>query len=297
MSKIGGFFVRYAAALVSSTIAFVPFYIYALTSFNRTPAYAIASALVNSLDTFAACELFMAIVILLVAYPVERFINAEKYSSFRNASTYLFLGSAIFAVLLVATLITPPRDNNFTLVIAIYVVAISTITAFIARFIYAFLIKQKRAVIVLSACILALAIAGPAIPTMTNTSPPADNFYPATFDGEVARGSWDVNELDGSAATNQNDVGAYDPNKSYEISFRCKLANASKFRVHIRERDNLVSLSEFVMACNTVDVQTRAVALSTTATALRVLLEPLDGSNTNGVNSHPDAWAALAPKP
>ena len=255
--------------------------------------------LVNSLDTFAACELFMVVVIFVVAYPVERFINRERYSAFRNAATYAFIGIILMGIFFAITMLRLGGNFDYTPVIGLYVTAISTITAFVARLIYPWMLRLRRTTLGLTIVIAALAVAGPAVPTIQRSSPQPDSFYPKTYPSEAARATWDVDENTGAAATNHSDgIADYDPNKSYAIWYQCKFASKRELTFYIRKRNEYGDLATLKGSCSTVQIQSIDVELGKDKMAVTMLLDPSSegGANINGVNTDADAWAVLAPK-
>jgi hypothetical protein len=246
----------------------------------------------------------MAIVILAIAYPVERFFNGEKYSTFRNAATYAFIGillTGAFFVLtfFVLTFFGTGLNLNYGPVIGLYVSAVSTITAFVARFIYSVMIRWRRTTIGLSVAIVVLALAGPAVPTIQQSSPQADSFYPATYPSEAARATFDVDERTGASATNHSDgVADYDPAKKYSIWYQCKTASQRELTFYVRTRNDYSDLATIKVICSTDQIQTVDVHLGNEMMAVKMLLAPTSsgGGNINGVSTDSDAWAVLAPK-
>lgn len=302
MLKSGGFWHRLFTAVVSASLAFTPFYLWLFSStLNNLYSYEQWwVTLLNGLDVFAMSEAVILLAVLLIAYPIESFLNKETKSTFRNAATYAFVGIAITTVFFLLTrgLI---GSNNFGLAIAFYVSIFGTITAFIGRLIYPKLLKLKRTVLVLTGFIVALAVTGLVLQPIQASSPQADDFYPTTFEGEVARASWDVNEDDGSAATNQTmGTGEYDPDHSYNLTFRCREASSAQFEAVIREQKSLKTIETKLITCTSTADDYWSVELGKKPLDVSLFLAPYDPSgnavgSTNGVNSHPDAWAVLAP--
>lgn len=241
----------------------------------------------------------MTVVILMVANPVERFINRESFSAFRNAATYAFIGIIVFAIFFVAAFFKSGGNFSYTPVIGMYVTAISTVTAFVARLIYPWMLRLRRTTLGLAIAIAALAIAGPGVPTIHQSSPQPDSFYPATYPSEAARATWDVDENTGAAATNHSDgIAEYDPTKSYAIFYQCKFASKRELTFYVRNRDGLADLATVKAICSTDQIQSVDVELGKEKMAVQMLLSPSSegGANINGVNTDPDAWAVLAPK-
>jgi hypothetical protein len=129
------------------------------------------------------------------------------------------------------------------------------------------------------------------------SSPQADDFYPATFEEEVVRASFDVNEGDGSAGANVTQgTSAYDPNLEYILTYRCRDASGAQFNVLIREQDNLRTLSVTEITCSSTGINSRKIDLGNKELKVSMILEPLGNSGSvNGVNSHTDTWVVLTP--
>lgn len=293
MLKPGGFWHRFVSALVSATFAFVPFYYLAAISFgniqNQYEQWWVW--LLNSLDTFAICEVVIVAAIFIIAYPVERFFNSPAKSAFRNAATYAFIGIVLGSIFFVLGLVNT-GSGNYWPAIGLYATAIGAITAFLGRLVYPFFLKLQRTSLATTAIIVALAIAGPAVPQVVANSPQADDFYPATMTGEVARASWDVNENDNSAGTHQTlGTGWYNPNQKYIVTYRCREASGAKFNVLIRDQASMATLNTLPIICNSSMIESAPVELGKKPLDVSIYVEPLG----NDTSTHPDTWAVLAP--
>jgi uncharacterized membrane protein len=302
MLKSGGFWHRLITALVAASLAFSPFYFLSFSNalsseFNHEMLWV---TFLNSLDVFAICEAVILGAIFAIAYPVERFLNNESKSAFRNAASYAFIGIIVSTVLFLLTR-SLIDSNNFGLAVAFYVSIFGTITAFIGRLIYPTLLKLKRTVLALTALISALVLTAAIVQPVQASSPQADDFYPSTFEGEVVRASWDVNEEDGSAGTNQTmGTGKYNPDQSYNLTYRCRDHDGAQFEAIIRRKADLKTLQVILITCTSTAEDFWPVDLGAKPLDVTLILSPTDpsgnaGGSTNGVNSHPDAWAVLAP--
>lgn len=297
MLKSGGFWHRLFTALVSASLVFSPFYIWAFSTAVNSPFNheVFWVSFLNSLDTFALCETVILAAVMFVAYPVERFFNRETKSTIRNAATYAFVGILIATGFFLISL-TQFGSGNYWPIIGLYVAIFGTVTAFIGRLIYPILLKIKKTVFALTAIVAALTLTGLLLQPIQASSPQADDFYPSTFEGEVARASWDVNK-DGSAGTNQNiGSGKYDPNLSYNLTYRCSEDKGAKFDALIRRQGDLKTLKTVSITCDSTAVQATQVDLGNNALDVSLFLSTSGWSGSvNGTSSHPSTWAVLAP--
>lgn len=297
MLKSGGFWHRLLTALVSASLVFTPFYFWAFSKAFTSPFNheTFVVSFLNSLDTFALCEAVILTAVLVVAYPVERFFNSESKSRFRNSASYAFLGIIIAAILFAVSLVQF-GSGGYWPIIGLYVAIFGTITAFVGRLIYPSLLKFKKVVIALTAVIAGLALTGIVLQPIQASSPEADDFYPSTFEGEVARASWDVND-DGSAGTNQTmGTGKYDPSLNYNLTYRCSEDKGAKFEALIRHQGDLATLKTILITCHTTAVQYQPVDLGAKGLNVSLFMSTSGWSGSvNGVSSHPSTWAVLAP--
>lgn len=297
MPKSGGFWHRLFTALVSASLVFSPFYIWAFISAFTSPFNheTFVVSFLNSLDTFAICEAVILTAVLVVAYPVERFFNSESKSRFRNSASYAFLGIIIAAILFAVSL-AQFGSGGYWPIIGLYVAIFGTVTAFVGRLIYPSLLKLKKVVIALTAVIAGFALTGIVLQPIQASSPEADDFYPTTFEGEVARASWDVNQ-DGSAGTNQTmGTGKYDPNLSYKLTYRCREDKGAKFEALIRKQSDLKTVKTVSITCDSTAVQATLVDLGEKPLDVSLFLSKSGWSGSvNGISSHPSTWAVLAP--
>lgn len=298
MLKSGGFWHRVTTALVSATIAFTPFYIWSLgvastSLFNHEILWV---TFLNSLDTFAICEAVILVAIFVIAYPVERFLVKPGQSSIKSAGTYALIGVVISAGFLLATRSLIDR-SNYGLAIGFFVSIFGTVTAFSGRIIYSVFFRFKRTVITLTALIALLVAIGILVQPIQASSPQADDFYPETFPQEVVRATNDVDENTGAGGSNITlGSGVYDPNLGYTLTFRCKEANNAQYNVLIRELENLRTLNSTEITCNSTNVDSLPIDLGNKPLKVTMILDSLGTSgNLNGVSSHPDTWAVLAP--
>ena len=82
----------------------------------------------------------------------------------------------------------------------------------------------------------------------------------------------------------------------YTVTFRCKEANKAQYNVLIREQENLTTLSSTKITCSSTNIDSSPIDLGKNPLKVTMILEPLGASgNLNGVSSHPDTWAVLAP--
>ncbi|MEY4618423.1 MAG: hypothetical protein RL101_609 [Actinomycetota bacterium] len=298
MLKTGGFWHRFLTAVVSATLVFSPFYIYLFlhTVSQRVQYESPWVTFLNGLDVFALGQAVIVAAVLVIAYPVERFFNSDSKSNFRNAATYFFIGILTGTILLITAIATIGSGNYF-LAYGIYIAFFGTIVAFLGRLIYPTMLKRKYLVTVFSNTIMFLVLGALLIQPLQAASPAADGFYPKTFEHEVVRATNDVDESNGSGGSHTSvQSGEFDPNLQYKLTYQCRDDNGARFNALIRESENLMTLSVTEITCSSTNVVSRSVNLGKKPVKVTMILEPLGiAGNLNGVSSHPDTWAVLAP--
>lgn len=253
----------------------------------------------NSLDFFAIGVGIILVNIFAVAYPVERFWIKEKTKSYVAAAKYLLVYTVLCVIAILAFGISP-----YSLAALLpYIFALGGVVAGISRLAYPFTKQFTLANRAISIVVSAAALVGLATPPITAGAAAGTGFFPATMSGEIARGTFEVDETNGSSGT-QNTNGTFDPAKNtakYSVYFACSEPAKQKYAILIRSADYSANFEDIKVACETSAVQEITVNLGNTKTEINVLVGPYADTenefigNENGKSSHPDAYAIIAP--
>lgn len=253
----------------------------------------------NSLDFYAISVGIILVNIFAVAYPIERFWNKPTTKSYVAAAKYLLTYMLLCAVSVLAFGISP-----YSLAALLpYVFALGGIVAVISRLAYPFTKKYTIANRVVSIVVAVAALAGLSTPAITAGAAAGSGFFPATMTGEIARGTFEVDETNGSSGT-QHTNGAFDPAKQtgdYSVYFACSDPANQKYEILIRSADYSAHYEDIKVTCDSPAVQEIRVDLGRFKTDVNVLVGPYADSenefigNENGKSSHSDAYAIIAP--
>lgn len=260
---------------------------------------------VNSLDAVTFSVALILAVIFVIAYPVERWLIKPGQSKWRAASTYVLVFAILmFAGILWAVLritVFAPRSTEFIGIIVAYATFAAGIVAFFARVLFPTTIRYKKTNLTISALLIALAIAGAATPTITANASVGEGFYPKILTGEIARGTYEINEADGSGGTQSNN-GNFVPNgEAYDdgIYFACSEPDSQKYQIIVRTADYAKTFADFTVVCKTTNPVYSKIDLGSEKTDVNVLVAGVAKSENDfvgtidGKSTHPDAYAIL----
>jgi hypothetical protein len=271
-----------------------------LDTLNHTLVWA-----VNSLDAITFSVALILVVIFVIAYPVERWLIRPSQSEWRAASTYVLVFSMTLLLsilwIFVGPVILRQTVTDFTGIIVAYASVAAGIVAFFARVLYPSIVKFKKTNLTISALLIALAIAGAATPTITANAAVGEGFYPKTLTGEIARGTYEINEADGSGGTQSNN-GTFVPNgEAYDdgIYFACSEPASQKYQIIVRTADYAKTFADFTVVCKTTNPVYSKINLGSEQVEVNVLVAGVANSEkdfvgtVNGKSTHPDAYAVL----
>lgn len=305
-----GFIARLSGAFAISSALFLPVMLFLSVSdaINRGHLDSVNSALawlVNGLDFFSICVGIILVTILLVAYPVERWLVKPNQSSLRAASTYVLVFALLMGVgvlwAIAKTFIWQLGSTDFTGVVIAYASFVALLVSFFARLLYPITIRFRRTNLVISAALIVVSIFGLVAPTVTATSAVNTGFYPDKLIGEIARGTYEIDETDGSGGTESTN-GAFVPAENPAqagVFFACSEPNSQAYQILVRSADYRQSFADIQVTCTTTEPTLYKVNLGSAGTEVNVLVagvasaeNPMVGT-VNGVSSHPDAYAIL----
>jgi hypothetical protein len=283
------FFDRVAGAFTAASLAFLPGFVLLSAaggfSGNVHP--------LSWLDQVSATVGFILAIILaavfVIAYPVERWLVKPGQSVWRMGLIYVAVIFIFGALLFAASL---PFDVGYFGLVLIYVTPIAAITAFAGRVIYsrtAKNLKTNRVIAVLLAFLVVLPIV---LPDFRLMSYKASDFYPDVLSGEIARGTWDVNEADGSAGTHFSNTGLQtSENVKYVILWDCLQKDNQKYTIYVQD-SNYKFNEEIEVVCSVNHEPTVSVGTDLANHGVRVMIAPTDG---NEPTTDSDAYAILIP--
>lgn len=283
------FFDRVAGAFTAATLAFLPGFVLLSASGGFSGHVHPLSWLDQVSGTVGIILAIILAAIFLIAYPVERWLIKPDQSVWRIGVIYIafifILGTLLFAGFMVSGL-------GLVSVVLIYATPIAAITAYAGRVIYfqtAKYLKTNRAI----AAFLMLLIALPLVlPDFSRMSFQTSDFYPDVQSGEISRGTWDVNEADGSAGSHFSNTGLQTTaNVEYMILWDCETKDNQKYRIYVQELDYKFS-EEIDVVCSTNHESTVSVGTDIANERVKVMIAPIDG---NEQTTDSDAYAILIP--
>jgi hypothetical protein len=282
------FFDRVAGAFTAASLAFLPGFVL----FGSAEVFSGHVHPLSWLDQVSSTVgLVLAIIltaVFVIAYPVERWLVKPGQSVWRVggiyvAATFIF-GSLLFAA---GSIVGGYWGLTF-----LYATPIAAITAFAGRIIYSHIaknLKTNRAIAVVLALLIALPIA---LPDFRQMSFRVSDFYPDVQPGEIARGTWDVNEADESAGTHFSNTGAQpSENVEYVILWDCLKKDNQKYTIYVQE-SNYKFNEEIEVVCSVSHEPTVSVGTDLVGHSVRVMIAPTDG---NEPTTDSDAYAILIP--
>lgn len=286
------FFDRVAAALTAASLAFLPGWILigVAGGFNGFSGHVHPLAWLDQVSQIVGLILAVILAaVFMIAYPVERWLINPGQSVWRMGGIYvaviLTLGALFFAISL-------PSGFIYWSLVLIYAIPIAAITALTGRVIYSRTVKYlktNRAIAVLLAALIALPLA---LPDFSQMSYKVSDFYPDAQPGEIARGTWDVNEVDGSAGTHFSNTGLQTvANVEYVVRWDCENKDNQKYTIYLQGIDFELN-EEIEVVCSLNHDATVPVGIDMVGHGVRVMITPAEG---NEQSTDSDAYAILIP--
>jgi hypothetical protein len=283
------FFDRVAGAFTAASIAFLPGFLLMNSSGGFSGHVHPLSWLDQVSGTVGIILAIILAAIFLIAYPVERWLVKPGQSVWRIASIYVFF-ILIFGTLLFAGFMA--SGVGLLAVVLLYATPIAALTAFAGRVIYfrtSKYLKTNRVLGVLLVLLMALPLA---LPDFSRMSYKASDFYPDVQPGEISRGTWDVNETNGSAGSHFSNTGLRTAeNVDYVILWDCERQDNQSYRIYIQESDYKFS-EEIDVVCSANHEPTVPVGKDIANASVKVMIAPIDG---NEQTTDSDAYAILIP--
>jgi hypothetical protein len=282
------FFDRVAGAFTSASLAFLP-------GFVLVGTQGVFSGHVHPLSRLdqvsSTIGLFLAIIlaaVFVIAYPVERWLVKPGQSVWRMGGIYVAVISIFGLLLAVASSI----GGGYWGIILLFAAPIAAITAFVGRIIYSRIaknLKTNRAIALVLALLIALPIA---LPDFMQMSYKTSDFYPDVQPGEISRGTWDVNEVDGSAGSHFSNTGLEPAeNVEYVILWDCEKKFNQKYSIYVQGSDYKIN-EEIEVVCSMNHDSTVPFVADIAGASVRVMISP---AVENEPTTDTDAYAILIP--
>lgn len=291
MSDVNPKFVdRVAGAFTASSIAFLPGFFLMNMSGGFSGHVHPFSRLGQVTDSVGLILGIILTSIFLIAYPVERWLVKPEQRIWRIIGTYSwFIGLVGLGLIILSFLF---NWGTYSAVIFI-ATPIAVITSAVGRALYIHtktFIKTNRIVASLLVFLIAAAIA---LPDFSQMSYRVSDFYPVTQPGEISRGTWDVNETDGSAGTHFERSGLRPVDGvDYTIKWDCQKPAGQAYRIYIQEASDYKFSEEIDVTCTPGHETTVAVGTDIANEEIKVMIGPI-GENQQFEDS--DAYAILVP--
>lgn len=283
------FFDRVAGAFTAASIAFLPGFVLLGAAGGFSGDVHPLSWLDHVSGTVSLILAIILAAVFVIAYPVERWLVKPGQSVWRMGGIYVAF-IFIFGALLFAG--SMASGVGLGAAVLIFATPIAALTAYAGRVIYsrtAKFLKTNRAIAILLALLIALPIA---LPDFSQMSYKASDFYPDVQPGEIARGTWDVNESDGSAGTHFSNTGSQtSENVEYVILWDCETKGNQKYTIYVRGSDYKVN-QEIEVVCSVNHGRTVPVGTDMVGHSVKVMIAPADG---NEQTTDSDAYAILIP--
>ena len=283
------FFDRVAGAFTAASLAFLPGFVIA----GSTGVFSGHVHPLSWLDQVSSTVgLLLGIIlaaVFVIAYPVERWLVKPGQSVWRMGGIYVAV-IFIFGTLIV---LASTIGGGYWGIIFMFATPVAAITAFAGRIIYSRIaknLKTNRAIAVVLALLIALPIA---LPDFRQMSYKTSDFYPDVQAGEISRGTWDVNEVDGSAGTHSSNTGL-EPAKNveYVILWDCEKKLNQKYTIYVQGSDYKIN-EEIEVVCSMNHDSTVPFVADIAGVSVKVMISP-------GVENEPttdtDAYAILIPE-
>lgn len=306
-----GFVARLSGAFAISSALFLPVMLFSSVSdaINRGHLDSADSTLawiLNGLDFFAICIGVILVTIFLVAYPVERWLVKPNQSALRAASTYVLVFALLMGIgvlwAIAKAFIWRQGPTDFTGIVIAYGSFVALLVAFFARLLYPITVRFKRTNLVISVALIAVSVVGFVTPTITATASVNTGFYPEKLIGEIARGTYEIDETNGSGGTESTN-GTFVPTENSSqagVFFACSEPDSQAYQILVRSADYTRSFADIQVTCTTTEPTLYKVNLGSTSVDVNVIVTGVASAghefvgNSNGVSSHPDAYAILA---
>jgi acid phosphatase family membrane protein YuiD len=286
---------RLSAAFVSSSLVFLAIFLsFTLPQLVKSSvgSLALVNNLTNGLDSLAVCLAIIFVAMFVIAYPAERWL-IKKRSSAQAAVLYALI---MFLIGLVCWLIGWALKNSLGTSMAVIAIMsfVGGAVAFVARLLYPQFLKVPKITYVLAIALVITGLLGPAIPTTTKNAPVGAGIFPELANGELARGTWNLNPKNGSMGTYfYNPNIPIDPSKKYELSFACITPRKPvAYTALIRNDKNLKQFVKHNFKCFGSKTIHFAVDFGGRNFDPQVMLYPTDSRQSGNAL---DAWAILAP--
>lgn len=284
------FFDRVAGAFTAASIAFLPGFFLMNISGGFSGHVHPLSRFGQVTDSVGLILGIILISIFLIAYPVERWLVKPEQSIWRIIGTYSWVIVLVGMALNILSFLFSWGTYSAVIFIA---TPIALITAAVGRALYdhtKIFIKANRIVASFLALLIAAAIA---LPDFSQISYRVSNFYPVTQPGEISRGTWDVNETDGSAGTHFERSGLRPVDGvDYVIKWDCQKPAGQDYRIYVQEATDYKFSEEIDVTCTPGHETKVAVGTDIANQEIKVMIGPI-GENQQPVDS--DAYAILVP--
>ena len=283
------FFDRVAGAFTAASLAFLPGFVI----FGSTPVFSGHVHPLSWLDqvssTVGLCLAIILAAVSVIAYPVERWLVKPEQSVWRMGGIYVAV-IFIFGILLSAA---SSFGGGYWGIILLIATPVAAITAFAGRILYSRIaknLKTNRVIAVVLALLIALPIA---LPDFMKMSYKTSDFYPDVQAGEIARGTWDVNEVDGSAGTHSSNTGL-EPAKNveYVILWDCEKKLNQKYTIYVQGSDYKIN-EEIEVVCSMNHDSTVPFVADIAGASVKVMISP---ALENEPTTDTDAYAILIPE-
>lgn len=283
------FFDRVAGAFTAASLAFLPGFVLLSSAGGFSGHVHPLSWLSQVTVTVGFILAIILAAVFVIAYPVERWLVKPGHSVWRVGGIYVAVIFIFGALLFAGSL---PFGVFYWGLILIYATPIAAITALFGRVIYfrtAKNLKTNRAIAAFLAFLVVLPIV---LPDFRQMSYKTSDFYPEVQPGEIARGTWDVNEADGSAGTHFSNTGLQtSENVDYAILWDCLKKDNQKYTIYVQGTDFELN-EEIEVVCSLNHDATVPVGIDMVGHGVRVMITPAEG---NEQSTDSDAYAILIP--
>lgn len=282
------FFDRVAGAFTAASAAFLPGFVL----LGSTSVFSGHVHPLSWLDQVSSTVgLILAIIlaaVFFIAYPVERWLIKPEQSIWRMGGIY------VAVIFVFGTLLTAASSigGGYWGIIVALATPIAAITAFAGRMIYSRIAKNLKTNRVIAVALVLLIAIPIALPDFRQMSYKTSDFYPDVQSGEIARGTWDVNEADGSAGTHFSKTGIEPAeNVEYVIVWDCEKKFNQKYTIYVQGSDYKIN-EEIEVVCSMNHDSTVPVVADIASHNLNVMISPAEG---NKQMTDSDAYAILIP--
>ena len=284
------FFDRVAGAFTAASIAFLPGFFLMNTSGGFSGDVHPLSRLGQVSDSIGLVLAIILASIFLIAYPVERWLVKPNFSIWRISGTYALFIGILGLVLFTLSVLLGMGTYSAVIVLAS---PIAAITAVAGRAIYAQTKKYHKTNRIAAIFLMFLIGVAIALPDYSKMAFRVSDFYPVAQTGEIARGTWDVNETDGSAGTHFSNTGLKPAaGIDYVVLWDCEKPASQEYRIYIQDAKEYSFSEEIDVICSTGHKPTVAVGTDIANQDIKVMIGPI---NDNEQTIDSDAFAILVP--